>query len=73
MAETQTAKTDERSGTELLKRFIDNGFDSDTDKAALALGRTSEELRDMLEGKMVVDEDLEMKIRGIADERGFEI
>ena len=73
MAETQTAQTDERSNVELLRRFIDNGFKSDLGDPALALGRTTEELQDMLDGKMVVDDDLEMKIRGIAEERNFEI
>ena len=73
MAETQTAQTDERSNVELLRRFIDNGFKSDLGDSALALGRTTEELQDMLDGKMVVDDDLEMKIRGIAEERNFEI
>ena len=73
MAETQTAQSDERSNVELLKRFIDNGFSSDLNEAALVLGRTKEELQDMLDGKMVVDDDLEMKIRGIADERSIDV
>lgn len=73
MAETQTAQSDERSGVDLLRHYIDNGFESDLDRAAVTLGRTPEELESMLDGEMVVDDDLEMKIRGIADERGIEL
>ena len=73
MAETRMAETDEQASPELLRRFIDNGFESDTGKAAIVLGRTPEELESMLSGEMVVDDDLEMKIRGIADERGIEL
>ena len=73
MAETKMAENDERSGIDLLKNYCDNGFNGDIREAGLTLGRTPEELQSMLRGDMVVDEDLEMKIRGIADERGIEI
>jgi hypothetical protein len=73
MAETRMAETDEQSSPEILRTFIDNGFESDTGQAALVLGRTPEELESMLNGEMVVDDDLEMKIRGIADERGIQL
>jgi len=73
MAETRMAESDEQASPELLRQFIDSGFDSDTEQAALVLGRTSEELESILNGEMVVDDDLEMKIRGIADERGIEV
>ena len=73
MAETRRAETDEQSSPEILRNFIDNGFESDTGQAALVLGRTPEELESMLNGEMVVDDDLEMKIRGIADERGIQL
>jgi len=73
MAESRMAETDEQSSPEILRNFIDNGFESDTGQAALVLGRTPEELESMLNGEMVVDDDLEMKIRGIADERGIQL
>jgi hypothetical protein len=73
MAETKMAENDERSGIDLLKHYCDNGFNGDIGEAALTLGRTPEEIQSMLRGDMVVDEDLEMKIRGIADERGIEL
>jgi len=37
------------------------------------LGRPVSELREMLDGQSGVDEDLEMKMRGIAKERGFRV
>lgn len=73
MAETKMAENDERSGVDLLKNFCDNGFKGDVGETALVLGRTPEEIQSMLRGDMVVDEDLEMKIRGIADERGIDL
>ena len=73
MAETKMAENDERSGIDLLKSYCDKGFKGDISEAALTLGRTPEEIQSMLRGDMVVDEDLEMKIRGIADERGIDL
>ena len=73
MAETKMAENDERSGIALLKSYCDKGFKGDIGEAALTLGRTPEEIRSMLRGDMVVDEDLEMKIRGIADEREIDL
>ena len=73
MAETKMAENGERSGIDLLKSYCDKGFKGDIGEAALTLGRTPEEIRSMLRGDMVVDEDLEMKIRGIADEREIDL
>lgn len=73
MAETKLAESDEMSGRGLLRSYCDKGFNSDLGAAALTLGRTPEEIDSMLAGDMVVDEDLEMKIRGIADERGIDL
>ncbi len=59
--------------TELLRRFCDAGFNGSLAEAALVLGRETDELQQMLDGEMPVDEDLVMKIQGIAEERGIEI
>jgi hypothetical protein len=67
------ARTQDTGGAELLKRFCENGFDGSVERAALVLGREAEELQNMISGELEVDEDLEMKIRGIAAERGFDI
>ena len=42
-------------------------------KAALALGRPEQEINDMLSGDMTVDDDLDMKVHGLAQERGISL
>lgn len=58
---------------ELLDNLRENGFDGDAEKLAVALGRDREEIDALLAGEETVDEDLLMKIRGIAQERNIEI
>lgn len=57
----------------LLENLYANGFESDIDKLSLALGRSVEELNAMLAGSESIDDDLVMKIRGIAINRGIDI
>lgn len=61
------------NGAELLRSFISKGADGDLGHAGLILGREAQELQQMLNGEMEVDEDLEMKMRGISQERGLGI
>jgi hypothetical protein len=70
---TQTEENGRSEGVDLLKDFCAVGFRSDIEAAALALGYEAELLRSMLNGEMPVDDDLEMKMRGIAQERNFNI
>lgn len=56
-----------------LVKFCKNGFDNNLTDAALVLGKTPEDLKDILEGRVVLDEDLQMKIQGVARERNIEI
>jgi hypothetical protein len=56
---------------EILKAFCDNGFNGDNEKAGLVLGRPPGEIREMLDGGLDIDDDLAMKVRGIAEERGI--
>ena len=71
---TDSMQTNGATGdTELLRRFCDAGFNGNLAEAALVLGRETDELQQMLDGEMPVDEDLVMKIQGIAEERGIEI
>ena len=65
--------TDQDSAREMLRAFCDKGFKGDDEKAATALGRPVSELREMLDGQTAIDEDLAMKVRGIARERGFRV
>ena len=73
MDNSQTQQQKEDEGLDLLKDYIAVGFRSDIDAAALSLGYEPEQLRSLLSGETAVDEDLEMKMRGIAHERNFKI
>jgi hypothetical protein len=65
--------TTQDEAQKLLANFCGDGFENDLNKAALALGRPREELEDFLSGDEVIDDDLVMKMRGIAQERGIKI
>ena len=63
-------------GREILRRLRDQGFEGDDEKLAVALGRPVEEVQGWAsEGDIgdPVDDDVVMKARGIAKERGIEI
>jgi hypothetical protein len=63
--------TGQDEARETLRAFCDDGFGGDLEKAAQALGRTSGEIREMLDGESQIDDDLMMKVRGLAKERGI--
>jgi hypothetical protein len=65
--------TDVTGGLALLKRLRDSGFESDDAKFAVALGRPVEEVEAWMRGAEPPDDDIIMKARGIAQERGIEI
>ena len=65
--------TDAAGGLELLRRLRDGGFESDDEKFAVALGRPVKEVAAWMEGAEPPDDDVIMKARGIAQERGVEI
>ena len=65
--------TDNAAGLALLRRLRDNGFEADDVKLAVALGRPVEEVSAWMEGAEPPDDDIIMKARGIAQERGIEI
>jgi hypothetical protein len=65
--------TSEAEGRELLKRLRDAGFEGSDEKLALALGRPLDEVQGLMGGTEQVDDDVVMKARGIATERGIEI
>jgi hypothetical protein len=65
--------TNQSEGRALLKKLRDNGFDSSDEKLAIALGRPVEEVEAWTGGTEAVDDDVVMKARGIAKERGIEI
>lgn len=65
--------TNQTEGRALLKRLRDNGFEASDEKLAVALGRPIEEVEAWTGGGEPVDDDVVMKARGIAKERGIEI
>jgi hypothetical protein len=66
-------QSQQTNGAELLRSFISSGANGDLERAGLILGRETSELQQMINGEMEVDDDLEMKIRGISQERGLGI
>jgi hypothetical protein len=60
-------------GRDILRRLRDQGFDADDQKLAVALGRPVEEVQAWTSGGAPVDDDLIMKARGIAQERGINL
>jgi hypothetical protein len=65
-----TTQTEARA---LLKNLRDRGFDSSDEKFAVALGRPLEDIEAWMGGTEPVDDDVIMKARGLAKERGIEI
>jgi hypothetical protein len=65
--------TSEAEGRALLKRLRDAGFDGSDEKLSVALGRPLAEVQGWMGAAEPVDDDVVMKARGIAKERGIEI
>ena len=65
--------TDQEEAQNMLKTLRDQGFDGDDEKLAVALGRTTEQVRGMVSGTETIDDDVVMKARGIALNRGIDI
>jgi hypothetical protein len=63
----------EGEGRDILRRLRDEGFEADDQKLAVALGRPVEEVQAWTSGGAPVDDDLIMKARGIAQERGIDL
>jgi hypothetical protein len=60
-------------GREILKNFIDRGFNGNIEAAGTALGWPPEKLKQHLAGELTIDDDLVMKMRGISNERDFAV
>jgi hypothetical protein len=65
--------TDQAQAKDIIRNLRDRGFDADDDKLAVALGRSTEQVQAVLDGSEPVDDDLVMKARGIALNRGVEV
>jgi len=65
--------TDQDEAQNMLKTLRDQGFDGSDEKFAVALGRTIEQVKAMVGGTEIIDDDVVMKARGIALNRGIAI
>ena len=65
--------TDQETAQHMLEALRDQGFDSDNEKFAKALGRTVEQVDGMIKGAETIDDDVVMKARGLALHRGITI
>jgi hypothetical protein len=65
--------SDQSDALRIIRNLRDRAFDSSDEKLALALGRPMEEVSTITDGAAVIDDDLVMKARGIAKERGIEL
>lgn len=65
--------TNETEGRAILKKLRDLGFDGNDERLAIALGRPVGEVEGWTGGATPVDDDVIMKARGIAKERGIEV
>ena len=70
---TDLSQTSPEESREMLQAFCENGFDGSIEATALALGRDDDEIQDLLTGDSEVDDDLLMKMRGIAQQRHIDI
>ena len=65
--------TDQQEAQNILSTLRDQGFDSDNQKLAIALGRSAEQVQAMISGTETIDDDIVMKARGIALNRGIQV
>src|SRR5689334_18547575 len=65
--------TSQEEASEILQMLRDEAFDSSDEKLAVALGRTTDEVKAWFSGNEPVDADVLLKARGIAMERGVEV
>jgi len=65
--------TDQEQARQILTTLRDRGFDTNNEKLATALGRSSEQVAAFLGGSETIDDDVIMKARGIALQRGIQV
>ena len=71
--EVDNQGTSEQEGRMILRRLRSEGFEDSDEKLAVALGRPVEDVQGWMMGDVTVDDDVVMKARGIAKERGLSI
>lgn len=64
--------TDQEEARRMLAALRDRGFDGDNERFAVALGRSVAQVQGWLDGTETIDDDVVMKARGIALNRGID-
>jgi hypothetical protein len=65
--------TGQEKAARILRHLRDRAFESSDEKLALALGRPAEEIASWNAGLQLIDDDVIMKARGIAMNRGIRV
>lgn len=65
--------TNQEEARQILAALRDGGFDGDNERLAVALGRSVEQVQNLINGSETIDDDVVMKARGIALNRGIEV
>ena len=65
--------TGQEDAQHMMQALRDQGFDSNNENLAKALGRSNEQVEAMINGSETIDDDVIMKARGIAQNRGIQI
>lgn len=65
--------TGQEKAAEILRNLRDRAFEASDEKLALALGRPTEEVAAWNAGAEVIDDDVVMKARGLAMNRGVHV
>ena len=65
--------TDQSEASQILRSIRDKAFEASDEKLALALGRTTQEIEELLSGEGLIDGDVIIKARTLAMERGIEV
>lgn len=63
--------TNQEDARRMLMALRDGGFEGDNEKLAVALGRSLEQVQGWIDGTETIDDDVVMKARGIALNRGI--
>jgi hypothetical protein len=63
--------TDQEAAKRMLVALRDRGFEGDNKQFATALGRSIEQVQGWLDGTETIDDDVVMKAKGIALNRGI--
>jgi hypothetical protein len=65
--------TGQEKAARIIRKLRDRAFEASDEKLALALGRPTEEVAAWNAGRQVIDDDVVMKARGIAMNRGVHV